>query len=64
MDNIHPDRLAGDVVSFFALIGVFIGFLPAIASLGALAWYGIQIWESKTVQGWRKKKHVSEPKDS
>lgn len=25
-------------------------WLPAVAALGAVIWYAIQIWESKTVQ--------------
>ena len=53
----HPDRLVGDTVSLAAIVGTFLGYLPAIASLGAAVWYAIQIWESDTVQRLRSKKN-------
>lgn len=40
----------GDAVSAGAIVGAFIGFLPALAALGGILWYAIQIYESKTVQ--------------
>lgn len=43
---------AADVASITAILGTFMGVLPALAALGALCWYVVQIWESKTVQGW------------
>lgn len=33
------------------------GFLAGLASLGAVCWYGIQLYESKTVQRWLSKHH-------
>lgn len=42
-----------DGLSIAAITGAFMGYLPALAGLAGLIWYGIQIWESKTVQ-----KHV------
>lgn len=32
--------------------------LAALASLGAFIWYAIQVYESKTVQRWLKRRQV------
>lgn len=52
-------RIGADVVSAGAVVGAIMGYLPGIAALGAIIWYAIQIWESKTVQkrvrAWRRK---------
>jgi uncharacterized membrane protein YbaN (DUF454 family) len=45
-------HIAGHVLSALAIIGTWIGMLPAIASLAALFWYALQFYESKTVQRW------------
>ena len=47
-----PAALVGDVISAGAIIGTIIGYLPYVAAFAGLVWYLIQIWESKTVQGW------------
>lgn len=39
-----------DLISASAIIGAFVGALPALAGLAGLIWYALQIWESKTVQ--------------
>lgn len=39
-----------DGISAAAIVGAFMGYLPALAGLAGLIWYGIQIYESKTVQ--------------
>lgn len=55
--------LAADAISAGALLASFIGWAPPLAALGALAWYVIQVWESKTVQGWlhrRKQRKLSQ----
>lgn len=41
-----------DGLSAAAIVGAFMGYLPALAGLAGLIWYAIQIWESKTVQKW------------
>lgn len=55
MSSPHTRALSigGDVISATAIVGAFMGMLPALAGLAGLIWYAIQIWESKTVQ-----KHV------
>lgn len=39
-----------DAISASAILATFAGLLPPLAGLAGLIWYGIQIWESKTVQ--------------
>ena len=58
-------RATADVMSALAVVGAILGFLPAFAAGGALIWYCVQIWESKTIQKWvrhrrlrRKKRHA------
>jgi len=41
-----------DWVSAGAVIGSIAGILPPIAAVFAIIWYCIQIYESKTVQNW------------
>lgn len=51
--------VAADVVSALAVLGAFAGFMPPLAALGALAWYVVQIYESKTFQKWsRARRHA------
>jgi hypothetical protein len=45
-------HIAGHTISTLAIIGAWIGLMPAIASIAALAWYALQFYESKTVQRW------------
>lgn len=47
-----------DTVSALAIIGTFAGFLPPLAALCAAVWYCVQVWESKTVQKWLRKRHI------
>lgn len=42
----------GDAVSLVAVLGSWTGFLPAFASIAAVVWYLLEIWESDTVQSW------------
>lgn len=44
--------LFADTISAGAIVGAFMGILPPIAALAATVWYGVQIWESHTVQKW------------
>lgn len=58
----HTLVLTADLVSAGAILASFAGWAPPLAALGALAWYIVQIWESKTVQGWlhrRQQRHRS-----
>lgn len=48
----HPVTKAVDVVAVAATVLAFLNWLPPLAALGALIWYSIQIWESKTMQHW------------
>ncbi len=43
---------AGHIISFGATVAVIAGILPTIAALGAVIWYAIAIFETKTVQGF------------
>lgn len=53
-------HIVGHSISVVAILLSFAGILPAIASLAAVIWYGIQIYESETVQTridrWKKKR--------
>jgi uncharacterized protein (DUF2062 family) len=46
-------------VSATIALGAIAGVLPPLAALVAILWYAIQIWESKTVQNWFKRKRES-----
>lgn len=59
MDSQHPiTSWFGNIASVGALVTSWVGLLPTImtvvASLVALIWYAIQIYESVTVQKWRR----------
>lgn len=41
-----------DTISALAIVGSLLGYLPALAAVAAIAWYAIQIYESRTVQHW------------
>lgn len=49
-DGLDLGHAAGHAVSLGTLLGVVAGVLPALAALGAVIWYGIAIYETKTVQ--------------
>ncbi len=40
--------IGGDIVAGFAVVGSLVQLLPSIAALLAIAWYVIQIRESRT----------------
>lgn len=55
MDMPQPDQglwasWTGHIVSLFAIGGSLFGLIPAIAAILAVVWYGLEIWENKTVQ--------------
>jgi hypothetical protein len=41
-----------DAGSVVVIGGTLLGYLPAIAAIWSIAWFSIQIYESKTVQDW------------
>ncbi len=43
-----------DWTSVAVAAGALVKLLPAIAAFWTIAWLSISMWESKTVQGWRK----------
>lgn len=43
---------AADVISAGAVVGAFAHILPPLAALIAVLWYCLEIFESKTVQGF------------
>lgn len=47
----------GDGISLAASLGALAGWLPAIAALASLIWTLIRIYETKTVQGWVKRRN-------
>lgn len=60
--DIQPDSAipggswAGHILSLFAIGGSFLGLLPLIAavvaSVLAVIWYALEIYQNKIVQGW------------
>ena len=42
----------GNALSLTALGSTIVGWLPHMAVLAPILWYGIQIYESKTFQKW------------
>ena len=45
-----------DTISIVTVIGTLIDMLPPVAALLTIIWTCINIYESKTVQGWLGKK--------
>lgn len=45
-----------DVAAGAAVVSTLFGWLPDIAAVLGIAWYCLQIWESKTVQSWHKRR--------
>lgn len=46
--------IVADVLSLSAIVGTIAGYLPPIATLLAIVWYALQVYEGKTVQKWIK----------
>lgn len=42
----------GHVLSLISIGGAFVGVLPFVASIFALVWYSLEIYENKTVQAY------------
>jgi len=45
-----------DFASVLTVLGTLADMLPAIAAIFTIVWTGIRIYETKTVQGWIRKK--------
>lgn len=43
----------GNSASLAAIAGTIMGLLPPLAALAAIAWYLLQMYESKTYRDWR-----------
>lgn len=55
----HKMAQAGvEVASVGVILGHFVGYLPAVATVFAVVWYAISIWESHTVQNWRERRRL------
>lgn len=54
----HPLVVALDGASLVTIVLALAGLLPPIASLFAMAWYGVQIYESSTVQEMLEKRRA------
>lgn len=52
----HTIKAGIDVGAGLTIVAALIGWLPAVSAVLAIAWYGIQIYESKTVQDWLNRK--------
>ena len=47
---------AVDALSVATVVGTLAEILPAVAALFTIVWTSFRIYETKTVQGWLKKK--------
>ncbi len=54
----HPEQVkhAVDGLSAVTVVGALVGLLPAVAAVFTIAWTGIRIYETKTVQRWLRRK--------
>lgn len=50
-------NITGDALSLSVLLGYFVSYLPAIATVLTIVWTLIRIYETDTVQRWLGKKH-------
>lgn len=48
----------GNGASVATVLGTVMGLLPPLAALAAIAWYLLQMYESKTYREWREKRLV------
>lgn len=51
-------RFGVDLIAAGAMLGTLLGSLPPLAAGFAMIWYGIQIYESETVQNWLRRQKV------
>jgi len=44
-----------DLASMFTVLGTLLEWLPYLAAFFTIVWTAIRIWETDTIQGWRRK---------
>jgi hypothetical protein len=49
-------KYAIDALSVLTVLGTIMSWLPAVAAVFTIIWTAIRIYETKTVQGWLRKK--------
>lgn len=54
-----PGVIVADILSIGAVVGTLTGYLPPIATILAIVWYALQVYEGKTVQKWIKARRRS-----
>lgn len=47
-----PEKQIMDLLSVATVVGTLADYLPHVAAVFTIAWTGIRIWETVTVQGW------------
>ena len=55
-DHHEATKHAIDALSFLTVLGTIMSWLPAVAAVFTIIWTAIRIYETKTVQGWLRKK--------
>ena len=62
MNDLDHIKYAGDALSaaawVTALTGAVTGFIGVFAAIASLIWFCIRIYETKTFQGWLKRKQA------
>jgi hypothetical protein len=58
--HLEPAVAVGHTVALATIVGAINGTLPALATIFAIIFYLVQIWESRTVQGWVRGKAVAQ----
>lgn len=48
----HPLLVLSDLTAAGTVVAAFVGWLPPIAGLLSVVWFCIQIYESRSFQGW------------
>ncbi len=51
----NPHDHIASAISLAAVVGVFVGWLPHLAALGAVIWYGMLMVTWIVNKGWRPK---------
>src|SRR4051812_3750833 len=58
MEQFDLGHWVGHILAPGVILGVLVGYLPAVAALAAFIWYLIQIYESETCQRWLDKRRT------
>jgi hypothetical protein len=57
----HIDEATKHIIDFASVatvLGTLVDFLPAVAAVFTIVWTAIRIYETKTVQGWLRKRNA------